>query len=147
MENSETVHISDVSVAETWDRLNADRRAVLVDVRTNAEWAFVGIPDLSALSKRVLAVEWQTFPDSRVDPDFAERLSAALGAAGANKDDEVFFICRSGGRSRMAAEVMTAEGFRKCRNVADGFEGPLDADRHRGLSGGWKAAGLAWVQG
>ena len=147
MENSETVHISDVSVAETWDRLNADRRAVLVDVRTNAEWAFVGIPDLSALSKRGLAVEWQTFPDSRVDPDFPERLSAALGAAGANKDDEVFFICRSGGRSRMAAEVMTAEGFRQCRNVADGFEGPLDADRHRGLSGGWKAAGLAWVQG
>ena len=147
MDNSETVHISDVSVAETWDRLKADRRAVLVDVRTNAEWAFVGIPDLSALGKRVLAVEWQTFPDSRVDPDFAERLSAALGAAGANKDDEVFFICRSGGRSRMAAEVMTAEGFRKCRNVADGFEGPLDADRHRGLSGGWKAAGLAWVQG
>lgn len=147
LDNSETVHISDVSVAETWDRLKADRRAVLVDVRTNAEWAFVGIPDLSALGKRVLAVEWQTFPDSRVDPDFAERLSAALGAAGANKDDEVFFICRSGGRSRMAAEVMTAEGFRQCRNVADGFEGPLDADRHRGLSGGWKAAGLAWVQG
>src|SRR3972149_2089931 len=111
LDNSETVHIPDVSVAETWDRLKADRRAVLVDVRTNAEWAFVGIPDLSALGKRVLAVEWQTFPDSRVDADFAERLSAALSAAGASKDDEVFFICRSGWRSRMAAEVMTAEGF------------------------------------
>jgi rhodanese-related sulfurtransferase len=147
LENSETVHIPDVSVAETWDRLKAEKRAVLVDVRTNAEWAFVGIPDLSSLGKRVLAVEWQTFPDSRVDPDFAARLSAALSSAGAGKDDEVFFICRSGGRSRMAAEVMTAEGFRHCRNVADGFEGPLDADRHRGLIGGWKAAGLAWVQG
>ncbi len=147
MEKSETIHIPDVSVAETWDRLKADGRALLVDVRTNAEWAFVGIPDLSALGKRVLAVEWQTFPDSRVDPDFSERLSAALSAAGASIDDEVFFICRSGGRSRMAAEVMTAEGFRHCRNVADGFEGPLDADRHRGLIGGWKAAGLAWVQG
>ena len=147
MENSETVHIPDVSVADTWDRLKGDSRAVLVDVRTNAEWAFVGIPDLSALGKRVVAVEWQTFPDSRVDPDFAARLKSALGTTGANKDDEVFFICRSGGRSRMAAEVMTAEGFRRCRNVADGFEGPLDADRHRGRAGGWKAAGLAWVQG
>ncbi len=147
MENSETVHILDVSVADTWDRLKSDSRAVLVDVRTNAEWAFVGIPDLSALGKRVVAVEWQTFPDSRVDPDFAARLKSALGTTGANKDDEVFFICRSGGRSRMAAEVMAAEGFRRCRNVADGFEGPLDADRHRGRAGGWKAAGLAWVQG
>ena len=147
LESSETIHIPDVSATETWDRLAADGRAVLVDVRTRAEWAFVGVPDLSALGKRIVAVEWQTFPDNRVDPEFAERLGAALSSVSAGKDDEVFFICRSGGRSRMAAEVMAADGFRRCRNVADGFEGPLDASRHRGRAGGWKAAGLAWVQG
>jgi rhodanese-related sulfurtransferase len=74
-------------------------------------------------------------------------MTKALDAAGATKESELFFICRSGARSRMAAEAMANVGYRRCRNVADGFEGPLDADRHRGQVAGWKAAGLAWAQG
>lgn len=147
MENSGLVHIPNVAVTDVWDRLKADARAQMVDVRTKAEWAFVGLPDLASLGKRILTVEWQTFPDSRVDPAFATRLAAALAAAGIEKTDEIYFICRSGGRSRMAAEAMAGEGFRLCRNVAEGFEGPLDSDRHRGQVAGWKAAGLPWVQG
>lgn len=147
MESFGVVHIEDVSVAEVWARLQDDSKAVMVDVRTKAEWAFVGLPDLSALGKRVLTQEWQSFPDSRIDPEFAVRLSSALGAQGVSKDDEVFFICRSGGRSRMAAEALSGQGFRRCRNVAEGFEGPLDPHRHRGQTAGWKAAGLPWVQG
>jgi len=139
--------IEDVQVAQVWDRLKADARALLVDVRTQAEWAFVGVPDLSKLGKRLLTLEWQSFPSNRVDPEFAPRLASVLETSGASQDDEIFFICRSGGRSRMAAEALTALGFRRCRNVADGFEGPLDPSRHRGQTGGWKAAGLPWVQG
>jgi rhodanese-related sulfurtransferase len=139
--------VEDVPVDVVWARLEADPAAVLVDVRTRAEWAFVGLPSLESLGKRVLTVEWQTFPDSRVDPAFATRLSELLEAGGTRRDAEVFFICRSGGRSRAAAEVMMAAGYSRCRNVADGFEGPLDADRHRGGAAGWKAAGLPWVQG
>ena len=71
----------------------------------------------------------------------------ALTARGVQKDDEIFFICRSGGRSRMAAEAMAAAGYRHCLNVAEGFEGPMDADRHRGQIAGWKFEGLDWVQG
>ncbi len=147
MESFGVVHIDDVAVTDVWERLKADQRAVLVDVRTRAEWAFVGLPDLSGLDKRLLTQEWQTFPDSKVDPAFAQRLGAALKAAGVGEDDEIFFICRSGGRSRMAAEALAANGFRRCRNVAEGFEGPLDPGRHRGRLTGWKAAGLPWVQG
>lgn len=147
MEKGGVVPIEDISVLDTWSRLAADSRAVLIDVRTRAEWAFVGVPDLSALGKEAVLIEWQSFPDNRIAPDFAERAGAALERLGANKDDEVFFICRSGGRSRMAAQVMAAAGFYRARNVADGFEGPLDPNRHRGGIGGWKAAGLAWVQG
>jgi rhodanese-related sulfurtransferase len=66
---------------------------------------------------------------------------------GTDKDSELFFICRSGGRSKMAAQALSALGFTRCRNVKDGFEGPLDPDRHRGGLGGWKAAGLPWSQG
>jgi rhodanese-related sulfurtransferase len=105
------------------------------------------LPDLGSLSKRPILVEWQTFPDSREDPQFVGRLDAALTGASVEKSSEVFFICRSGSRSLRAAEAMTAVGYHSCRNVADGFEGPLDNDRHRGRIGGWKAAGLPWSQG
>jgi rhodanese-related sulfurtransferase len=141
------VHIDDVPVDEVWARLEKDPSSVLIDVRTRAEWAFVGLPDLERLSKRVLTVEWQTSPEARIDDAFPERLKKVLDAVGTDKDSELFFICRSGGRSRMAAEAMSNAGYRQCRNVADGFEGPLDSDRHRGRVAGWKAAGLAWVQG
>lgn len=147
MQSLDVVHIEDVPVEEVWARLAGDTGAVLVDVRTRAEWTFVGLPDLNAIGKRVMTVEWQTCPDSQVDTGFKDRMSQALDAAGATKDSELFFICRSGARSRMAAEAMANAGYRRCRNVADGFEGPLDADRHRGQVAGWKAAGLAWVQG
>lgn len=147
MQSFESVHIEDVPVEEAWAHLSQDESAVLIDVRTRAEWTFVGLPDLSGIGKRVLTVEWQTYPESDVNAGFAERLTQALDAAGATKDTELLFICRSGARSRMAAEAMTRAGYRQCKNVADGFEGPLDADRHRGQVAGWKAAGLAWVQG
>ena len=144
---TKVVHIEDVPVAETWERLQADPKAMLIDVRTKAEWAFVGIPDLAPLGRRVVMLEWQSFPESRVDAQFSERLAAALAASGTGKDDALYFICRSGGRSRMAAEVMAEAGYQHCSNVAEGFEGPLDDRRHRGVIAGWKAAGLPWVQG
>jgi len=147
VQSEEVVHIEDVPVEEAWARLAEDAGAVLIDVRTRAELTFVGLPDLSSIGKRVLTVEWQTFPEGSGEASFTERMSKALGAAGATKDSELFFICRSGARSRMAAEAMSSAGYRRCSNVADGFEGPLDADRHRGQTAGWKAAGLAWVQG
>jgi rhodanese-related sulfurtransferase len=147
VQSMEAVHIQDVPVEEVWARLEKGPGSVLIDVRTRAEWTFVGLPDLDKIGKRVLTVEWQTSPDSKIDAGFPERLTAVLDAAGANKDSELFFICRSGARSRMAAEAIASVGYQRCRNVADGFEGPLDADRHRGQVAGWKASGLAWVQG
>lgn len=143
----EDVQIVDVPVSNVWARLKDETNSLLIDVRTRAEWAFVGLPDLAELGKGVLTVEWQTFPDSRIDPDFVQRLADHLDRIGAAKDAELFFICRSGGRSRMAAEVMAAAGYSKCFNVADGFEGPLDASRQRGRVAGWKSEGLPWVQG
>ena len=86
--------------------------------------------------------------DQTVDPRFAERLAGELNALGVKLDDDLFFICRSGGRSLTAAKAMAAMGYRACHNVAGGFEGPLDDERHRGhrrrLEGGWAplAAGL-----
>lgn len=141
-----TGDIIDVAVADVWDRLKSDPAAMLVDVRTKAEWSFVGVPDLSTIGKQPVLIEWQGFPGGQIDPQFADKLAGHLEASGATWDHEIFFICRSGGRSKAAATVMAARGYTRCRNVADGFEGPLDRNRHRGSAGGWKAAGLPWAQ-
>jgi rhodanese-related sulfurtransferase len=139
--------IEDVPVDETWARLAGDPNSVLIDVRTRAEWAFVGLPDLSSIGKQPLLIEWSGFPDNRVQADFAQRLTEMLSQAGIGHEAELLFICRSGGRSLMAARTMVAAGYARCRNVTAGFEGNLDPERHRGLVDGWKARGLPWVQG
>jgi rhodanese-related sulfurtransferase len=141
------VHIQTVSVEDTWARLKGDAGSVLIDVRTIAEWAYVGLPDLAQIGKRPVLVEWQGFPDDRQNSTFIERVAEALNPLGANRETELFFICRSGVRSLKAAQAMAAAGYMRCRNVADGFEGPLDTERHRGRLAGWKARGLPWVQG
>jgi rhodanese-related sulfurtransferase len=126
--------------------LAKDERAALVDVRTQPEWQFVGVPDLTALGKTTIFREWQTYPTMQVAPDFAQGLSAELERQGADKTSPVIFLCRSGARSRQAAIALTSMGWARCYNVADGFEGPLDAERRRGSLSGWRARGLPWRQ-
>lgn len=135
-------YAGDLTVRESWEMLARDPNSVLVDVRSQAEWAFVGVPDLSSLQKKVALVPWQTYPGMKPNPDFA----AQLTTAGVSPDQTVLFMCRSGARSKSAAIAMTASGYRRCHNVAGGFEGPHDSHRHRGGVDGWKAAGLPWVQ-
>jgi rhodanese-related sulfurtransferase len=147
-EQADVAHakVVDVEVEEAWERLKRDPGAVLIDVRTQAEWTFVGVPDLSSLGKQLLLMEWQSFPENEVNPTFTSQLESELAAYGAGKDTDLFFICRSGHRSFLSGEAMAATGYSACHNVAGGFEGPHDSETHRGLVAGWKAAGLPWVQ-
>ncbi|MCE2491380.1 MAG: rhodanese-like domain-containing protein [Alphaproteobacteria bacterium] len=132
----------DIPVEEAWAVLRDEPDATLIDVRTDAEWSYVGVPDLTGLGKHPLLVSWQRFPDMAINAEFIEMLHRA----GLSLDAANLFICRSGARSRAAALAMTAEGFSRCYNVAEGFEGDKDASQHRGTTGGWKAAGLPWIQ-
>ncbi|HXM81908.1 MAG TPA: rhodanese-like domain-containing protein [Burkholderiales bacterium] len=110
--------------------------AKLVDVRTQPELLYVGrIPGS-------IALEWQTYPGNRPNPEFLGEL-----AASASKDDALMFICRSGARSHGAAEAATQAGWRECYNVLEGFEGDKDDQQQRNTVGGWRKAGLPWVQG
>ncbi len=122
--------------------LREDPRAVLIDVRTDAEWAYVGSPDLSSLERPLLRISWQEFPGMEINPRFIERLVAA----GVEKGQTLLFMCRSGARSKSAAIVCTEAGFTRCHNVAEGFEGDRDDEGHRAEIGGWKKRGLPWVQ-
>jgi rhodanese-related sulfurtransferase len=135
-------YAGDVAPTVAWKILSERKDAVLIDVRTRAEWSYVGLPDLTALDKKPALVEWQTFPSMQPNPDFVTVLSGTL----TDKAAPLLFLCRSGARSAAAAKAMTAAGYSTCLNVADGFEGPLDAQAKRGAAGGWKAARLPWRQ-
>jgi len=134
--------IPDIAPAETWAAMQNDPAAMLVDVRTDVEWNFVGIPDLADAGKRVVLIPWQVYPSMTVNSHFTE----ALRKGGVLPEHRVYFICRSGARSLAAAQAAQAAGYAAVFNVADGFEGPVDRDGHRGQAAGWKAAGLPWVQ-
>jgi len=136
-------YAGDVDVTEAWEGVKNSPGAVLVDVRTNAEWNFVGIPDLSEAGKEPVLVEWQMFPTMDVNASFVD----AVVAAAPDKEQPIYFLCRSGARSKSAAMALTQAGYSACFNISEGFEGPHDQNRHRGSAAGWKASGLPWVQG
>jgi rhodanese-related sulfurtransferase len=134
-------YAGDITPEQAWKLLNDNPDAVLVDCRTDAEWRFVGIPDLTSLGRDAVFVQW-----SRADGKRNERFVEDLVAAGvAPGDRPVVFLCRSGNRSIGAAKSATAAGIAPSYNILDGFEGDLDEQRHRGGTG-WKAVGLPWRQ-
>ena len=112
------------------------RGAKLVDVRTRPELVYVGrVPG-------ALAIEWLTWPGNQSNPAFLEQLEDLT-----DKDEPLLFMCRSGARSHAAAQAATQAGWHACYNVLEGFEGDKDEAQHRGTIGGWKKAGLPWIQG
>ncbi|MSQ53552.1 MAG: rhodanese-like domain-containing protein [Betaproteobacteria bacterium] len=116
--------------------LQADANARLVDVRTQAELAWVGrVPD-------ALTIEWNSWPEGEKNAHFIEQLKAAVPSSQA----PLMFLCRSGARSHNAAVAAMQAGYANCFNVLDGFEGDKDENGHRNKSGGWRAAGLPWIQ-
>ena len=140
--------IGEVSPIDAWRILEDQKSSVLVDVRTRAEWGFVGQPDLEGLAKTLLSVEWASYPGMSKTPHFAE---AVLKELGDEIPETILFLCRSGVRSLLAAEAVADALSNQgksvtCLNVSEGFEGDLDSAGHRGVIGGWKARGLAWRQ-
>ena len=140
--------VGEIPPDEAWRILSKDNAARLIDVRTRAEWGFVGVPDLRETGKAPLFVEWASYPDMSVNARFAEEVERALDG---EDPSTLLFLCRSGARSLKAAEAVSAHYAQKgkavtCLNVAEGFEGDVDASGHRGSHNGWKARGLAWRQ-
>ena len=140
--------IHDLSPQQAWEKLTQNPSCVLLDVRSYAEWQFVGAPDLSALNKDVIFIEWKSFPRMQTNKNFANDVLVQIEG---QSPSEICFLCRSGQRSMAAGMMMQAyfdaQGMAiTCFNVAQGFEGDLNADARRGTVNGWKVAGLAWRQ-
>ena len=120
---------------EAFELMQKAPGAKLVDVRTQAEWDYVGRIPGSVL------IQWQTYPGSRANPNFLNELQAQT-----DKEVIVMFLCRSGARSHAAAAAAAQVGYSQSYNVLEGFEGDKDASGHRNAVGGWRVAGLPWVQ-
>jgi rhodanese-related sulfurtransferase len=142
-------YAGDITPEEAWKILSENPDAVLVDVRTDAEWKFVGVPDVSSLGRDVIFIEWNRTNGTRNENFVADLIAAGVHAANgpeaAPSDRPVIFLCRSGNRSIGTAEAATAAGIGPSYNVLDGFEGNLDEHKHRGGTG-WRALGLPWIQ-
>ena len=134
--------VDNVPPRKVMEALLSNPQAQIVDVRTDAEWSYVGLPDVTTAGKQVALISWQIFPQMAVNPDFV----AQMRQAGLTPDHDIYFLCRSGVRSLAAANAAAAAGYPNVHNIADGFEGNPDAQGHRGTQGGWKAEGLPWRQ-
>ncbi len=128
----------DIPPTEAFSRLKANPQSVLIDVRTQPEWTFVGVPQV----ERLIRVSWQVYPGMDINSNFVKDIDSA----NLPKDTEILCICRSGARSASAATALTNAGYTNCWNVAQGFEGDKDADGHRSKTNGWKFTNLPWAQ-
>lgn len=121
--------------AEAHEILQSTPGATLVDVRSRAEFDWVGrVPG-------AVEIEWASYPGMKPNPNFLAQLEQQV-----DKEVLTLFMCRSGARSHHAAEMATQAGYSNCYNVLEGFEGDRNSSQHRNTISGWRAAGLPWQQ-
>lgn len=128
--------IENLDPKQAWQVLQNTPNAVLIDVRTAIEHSFVGHPP------KAIHIAWKEFPGMQSNANFVEQVQQhAL-----DKSAPVLLLCRSGVRSVDAAKALEAAGYQHLINILEGFEGPLDEQKHRGTLGGWRFHGLPWEQ-
>lgn len=130
--------VTEVTPPQAWKVLQDNPHARLLDVRSKVEFDYVGHPT-GAVNVPLLE-----FPDWQADPDFVRKVATLLGED--DKSAPILTICRSGGRSMMAAQMLEQAGYEQAINIAEGFEGDLDDNRHRGNLSGWRFHKLPWEQ-
>ena len=121
---------------QAWTALSMDSSAVLLDVRDRVEYSYVGHP------KAAINIPWKELPDWKINPQFVDEVRQRIPS----HDTAVFLLCRSGQRSLDAAKALATAGYKNLTNVEEGFEGPLDPNKHRGTLGGWRYHELPWEQ-
>ncbi|MGR9045924.1 MAG: rhodanese-like domain-containing protein [Gammaproteobacteria bacterium] len=128
--------IENLDPKQAWQLMQQNSKAVLVDVRTKMEHTYVGHPP------GAIPIPWKEFPDWQLNPAFVDEVKKVA----TNVNAPVLLLCRSGQRSLDAAKELEASGYQHLVNIVEGFEGPLDEQKHRGNLGGWRFHGLPWEQ-
>lgn len=128
--------VKSLTPPNAWNAFREQSGAVLLDVRDPLEFSYVGHP-CGAIN-----IPWKWAPDWKPNSDFVNRVRQIAP----NADTPIFLLCRSGQRSLDAANALAAEGYSDLTNIEQGFEGPLDEQKHRSSVGGWRYHGLPWEQ-
>ncbi len=135
-------YAGDLNPQQAWEKLQGTQDAILIDVRTQPEWVFSGIPNIKKLHKEVQTISWKIYPTMELNTGFVAQVSSVTPTY----ETPILFLCKTGGRSADAASAMAQAGYSNCYNIAGGFEGDRDDEGRRGLLNGWKAAELPWEQ-
>ncbi len=140
--------IEQIDPNNAWKDLRENPNSVLIDVRTNIEHKFVGIVNDSNLKNKALLIEWLTYPNMEENKEFNIQIEESLNSLFSNeaKNVNLYFLCKSGSRSNMAAQYIKNLGYKNCFNIINGFEGELNSNQQRGFLNGWKANNLPWIQ-
>lgn len=128
--------IENLNPQQTWDFLQQNPNAVLIDVRTKMEHLFVGHPP------KAIHIPWKEAPDWQFNPNFIAQVRQMVS----NPNTPILLLCRSGQRSLEAAVLLEQSGYTHLINIEEGFEGALDENKQRGNLNGWRFAGLPWQQ-
>lgn len=123
------------------ERLQSNPQALFVDVRSKAEYKYVGFPENSILIPWIDDLDWEPNPEV-----FSDAVMQELDGRKNLSDTEIILICRSGFRSNEALKCLENKGFTQVSHVASGFEGDLDENDHRGNLNGWRHDGMPWSQ-
>ena len=136
--------VQTISAQEAWNMMQHEPRAVMIDVRSDMEFLFVGHP-IGAIH-----IPWIDYPDWRLNANFVTEVrKLVLGGVCHDEPDSgvpILLICRSGKRSLEAGKLLISMDFIEVYNVSEGFEGELDDSHHRSTLGGWRFHGLPWEQ-
>lgn len=140
--------VTQINALEAFELLKKDKNSILIDVRTNEEFNFVGVVNAQDFNDRMILLPWQIYPSMEENPDFSSQLEDSLNKFfGENdKDSKIIFLCRTGGRSYQAANHAINLGYENCYNLVSGFEGDFNDEQQRGKMNGWKAKHLPWRQ-
>ena len=133
-------YAGDITLLDAWSDLDGDARAILIDVRSDAEWEYVGVPCLTSLNKEPIFVAWASHPGNVRNINFVDNVKTVVPET----DQKIFCLCRSGQRSIAAAIALTAAGYTNVFNILEGFEGDKNKSGQRGFIGGWRMRGLPW---
>lgn len=123
--------VKEILALKAWDLLNSIDNSVIVDTRTTDEWSMVGTP---VLSDRVVRISSHLKPNMILNERFLSELKEEI------KDFEtsLFFLCRTSGRAKIAAELARSAGYKNCYLITDGFEG---SDK----GPGWKDSNIPFI--
>ena len=122
------MNLINIKALEAFEFLSKKVNSHLIDTRSNLEWKTTGVPDLTSINKETYLVNWGPVLDQNFFEQYKEFLLIKF-----NKNDNLFFICRSGSRSLMASQIAIKFGFKNSFNLYEGFDNDSDQNWKKNL--------------